>query len=512
MTDRTSRGRRENIVAALLGVAAFVLVLVITELPGPGLDPDALAYLGGAESVAAHGTYRMPSALWSSADSTEPLAHFPPGYSTVLAVPVRLGMAPPQAARLVQAIAAFVTVTTLALLVSATTSWMLAVFLALSLLVMTSMHEVHVSVLSEPLYLACLSLVLVAMVRAPTRPLYAGIPAAVGLMTRYAGLSLVGAVVVWSLVQAGSWSTRMKRAAIACLPALLLEIPWVIRTREAQGAEEIRTFAVYGNLGKTLAQGAATITAWLVPDAALDSITIPHRGAIAIAVVIVLAVLVSIGVLRARWATRSATPAGESTPRLLSAIALLVVCYLGLVGASRLLADPDIPLDERILAPVLLLLTTFVAVGLYYWWSGTRLIVARVVVGIALGVWWCGSFLATRDEVHYALAYGSDLAGMQWSESELLSWTHGEGRASTLWSNWPAAVYFHLHRPARELPKNKDMTPTTLAAFVDSVRKRDGRVLLFNTQDGEYPSNAVLRKLPGLRLLDSLRDGIVLSP
>ena len=39
----------------------------------------------------------------TSADSTAPLAHFPPGYSTILALPVRLGMQPPQAARLASA-------------------------------------------------------------------------------------------------------------------------------------------------------------------------------------------------------------------------------------------------------------------------------------------------------------------------------------------------------------------------------------------------------------------------
>ena len=78
--------------ATLLGAVAFALALIITDPVGPGLDPDALSYMGAAESVAAHGIYQIPAAKWSSADSTAPLAHFPPGYSTVLALPVRLGM------------------------------------------------------------------------------------------------------------------------------------------------------------------------------------------------------------------------------------------------------------------------------------------------------------------------------------------------------------------------------------------------------------------------------------
>ena len=144
--------------AALSGIVAFTLVLLITEVPGPGLDPDALSYMGAAESVALHREYRIPLAKWASADSTEPLAHFPPAYPTALALPVRLGMAPAQGARLVEATAAFVTVTALVLLVGAVATTVAGVLLAVALMGMTSMHEVHVSVLSEPLYLASLVL------------------------------------------------------------------------------------------------------------------------------------------------------------------------------------------------------------------------------------------------------------------------------------------------------------------------------------------------------------------
>ena len=63
----------------LLGIVAFALVLEITEPPSPGLDPDALAYLGSAESFARHGEFRAPTAHWSSRDSTSALSHFPTG-------------------------------------------------------------------------------------------------------------------------------------------------------------------------------------------------------------------------------------------------------------------------------------------------------------------------------------------------------------------------------------------------------------------------------------------------
>jgi hypothetical protein len=514
--------------AMLLGVVAFTFVLVITELPGPGLDPDALQYMGAAESVAAHGVYRVPKAPWDSPDSTEALAHFPPGYSTVLALPLRLGMEPAQGARLVQATAAFVTVTTLGLLVAAVASQIVAILLVLALFGMTSMHEVHASVLSEPVYLACMTLVLAAMVQTPDRPWRTGIPAAVGVMTRYAGASLVGAVTLWALMQQGTWVERVRRAAIALLPALVLQGAWVMRTRTVARAEDIRKFALYGNLKPTLVRGGKTLTAWLIPDPHFDRDLMPHRTSLAIAAGFSLAVLVGIGAWRVWRASRAAETridsfAGRSelerddarvlmTWRLFSATALLLVCYLGVVGVSRLLADPDIPFDERILSPALLLLMTLAAVGLSCWWRGTRLRSARAAVCVALLAWWCAAGLATRSAARFALTWGSDLAGQQWRESELLSWARTEGAGSPLYSNWPAVVYFHVHRPVHELPLMEDLEPSTLTEFADTVRARRARVLLFDVATGEVVPNDSLLKTRGLRVLERLNDGVVLGP
>jgi hypothetical protein len=500
--------------AALSGIVAFTLVLVITDPPGPGLDPDALSYMGAAESVALRGEYRIPIAKWASADSTEPLAHFPPAFPTVLALPLRLGMSPAQGARLVEATAACITVATLVLLVSAVASPIGGILLGVALMAMTSMHEVHVSVLSEPLYLACVVLVLAAMVMAPDRPLRAAIPAAVGAMTRYAGASLVGAVALWALLQPGAWRDRVRRAAIAILPGLLLQGVWVLRTRAEAGTSEIRKFALYGKLGPTLTQGGRTLAAWLVPDASAGQEPIPYRPGLALAAGLALAVLVGIGAWRAWASARAALTSDDPHPvlawRLFTAASLLLACYAGIVGASRVMADPDIPLDQRILAPALLLLMTMAAVGLTLWWRGTRLYVARVAVAVALTTWWYAAISATRSDAHFALSWGSDFAGEQWRESELLSWARTDGADKPLYTNWPAAVYFYLHRPSHELPQESDAQ--TMAAFADTVRAHDGRVLLFTVKADLLAPNDSVMKARGLRTLEELSDGVVLTP
>ncbi|MEO8621304.1 MAG: hypothetical protein ABI625_09585 [bacterium] len=498
--------------AALLGIVAFTLVLVITDPPGPGLDPDALSYMGAAESVALHGEYRIPLAKWASPDSTEPLAHFPPAYPTVLALPIRLGMTPAQGARFVNATAAFITITTLVLLVGAVASTSGGSLLAVALFAMTSMHEVHVSVLSEPLYLACLALVLAAMVLTPDRPLRAGIPAAVGVMTRYAGASLVGAVALWALLQPGTWLVRARRAAIALLPALLLQAAWVLRTRAEAGTSEIRKFALYGNLGPTFAQGGKTLIAWLIPYTADPRDALPYRATLALAAGCALALLVGIGAWRAWSSARAARESGDRQHllawRLFGAASLLMLSYAGVVGASRILADPEIPLDQRMLAPALVLVMTMAAVGLTLWWRSTRLQVARVAVAVALVVWWCAAALATRADSRYVMRWGSDFAGEQWRESELLAWARTAGADKPLYTNWPAAVYFYLHRPSHEIPKKSDAR--TMAAFADTLRAHGGRVLLFNVKAELLAPNDSLLNAPGLQTIQELRDGVVM--
>jgi hypothetical protein len=409
-------------------------------------------------------------------------------------------------------VAAAVTVTVLVLLVGSATTPLAGILAAVALFAMDAMFEVHVSVLSEPLFLACLALTLAAMVHAPTRPLRSGVPAALGALTRYAGLSLVGAVALWQLLQRAPRAARLRRAVVAVLPALLLQGMWVLRTRRMGGSTAIRRFAVYtGGLRATLAQGGATLAGWLVPDPDAPSEPMSHHDWLALAVGVVLLVLVIAGARRARQLARTTTAAAPSTFawRLIAASVVLTACYAGMLLASRLLADPAIPLDNRLLAPVLFLATTIVATTIALWWRASRSTLARVVVAGALLGWWSASAADTYDDAEYALEQGSDFAGEQWRRSDLLAWAATRGTTYPLYTNWSAAPYFHLHRPSRLLPLRNDAR--ALVAFPDTLRVRDGRALVFTVAGTEYATAQQLAALRGLRVVARLRDGVVLA-
>src|SRR5258708_33191848 len=108
-----------TLLAALLGAGAFWGVIELTEPPGPGLDPDALSYLGAGVSLAHGDGLRVPSAGWASADTTAPLVHFPLGFSVGIAAGIAAGLAPMNAARLVEAAAACGTIVALVLTAAA---------------------------------------------------------------------------------------------------------------------------------------------------------------------------------------------------------------------------------------------------------------------------------------------------------------------------------------------------------------------------------------------------------
>lgn len=507
------QGLRERVAVAfspaVLGILAFALVLIATDPPGPGLDPDALAYLGSAESVAASLDYRVPAAAWESADSTAPLAHFPPGYSTALALPVRLGMPAPQSARLVNALAAGVTTAAMVLLVGAATTPLAGILLALAFFAMPAMHSVHASVLSEPLFLACVALTLAAMTTAPERPWRAGLAAALGASTRYAGIALVGAAVLWPLLRPASITQRIRRALLALLPALVLQAAWVIRTRFVAGPSAIRHFAINGDMARPLRQGAKTLRDWLVPPPAWTSEPVSHRGGMALAAAALLVAML-VAVLVTPPPNEERRAAADRARTLLAACGLLMVCYVATIVASRLVADAGIPFDERILAPLLLLATTGAAVAIAAWWAGRRALPTRVLVAVALLAWWGAAASATGEQARYALDWGSDFAGSEWRTSALLGWARGEGARHPLYSNWPAAVWFHLHRPARALPLLGEAR--AVVAFTDTLRRRDGRVLAFAVAGPEYVTAATLVRSGELRIEATLDDGVVLAP
>jgi Dolichyl-phosphate-mannose-protein mannosyltransferase len=475
-----------------LGAVAFAGALGITTGAGPGLDPDSMSYMHAATTLAYDGVLRDVQRDWASADSTMPLAHWPPGYSVVIAGVERLGFGAKQGARVIGALAAFVTIAVVTWLVGDVAGVGAGIVAALLVMVTPAVVQVHESVLSEPLFIALLVLTLAAMMRAPESPLVSGTLAGIASIVRYAGISLVGGVVLWQLARAGTLRERIARAAAAALPAIVLQGVWVLRTVHRAGPSAIRQISLYGEITSTLREGWRTTSAWLVPGMGeVWGLFV----AVAVAVLI-LAALRESRPLRARQAPAMAA-------------VLLAACYLGLVLASRLLADPGIPLDDRLMAPLLVLLeVAMVLIVAPAWrtWPSS----AKVLVAVLVTLWWGAALRVSILSARYAVQTGNDFAEDCWRDSPLVAWVRANGGGHALYTNVPEALYFHAGRLSREFPEEHDAK--TYAAFADTLVRRRGLIVAFDETCGVVDkADSLLLRLPVHEVV-TMPTGRVLAP
>ena len=460
--------RSRILLSLLAGATAFWLALAVTEPLGPGLDPDAMAYTYAAGTLAHGGVLRDVRDDWVSADSTRPLTRWPPGFSAAIALPVAAGASPVQGARLVMAAAAFAALATLVWVVSGAAGFGAGVVLAVALLVTPAMAIVHESVLSEPLFLAALAVTLALMARARPAPLLEGMAAAAASLVRYAGLSAIGAVCAWELLREGAMRDRVRRSALAALPGILANAWWWGRAAHAGGRAAVRHFSLYGQIGPTLAEGGGTLIAWAGPG-------LWRPWDVIVPVAIALALMLWHG-NRPLASGAGRAPSAERR-RVLVASGLLILAYWALVLAARVLADPDIPLDERIMSPALLLLTVWVVtITASTWQEAPR--AWRAAAGIAGAAWCAGSLAVTRGTVRYALETGNDYADICWTGSPVTAWVRAHGDGHALVSNANVAIYFHTGRLARVMPD--EMRADSFKVFTDTLAARRAYVVLYD--------------------------------
>ena len=497
--------------AIIIGLAAFWGVIEMTEPPGPGLDPDALSYLGAGASLGHGQGLRVPSASWSSNDSTAPLVHFPPGFPAAIALGVAAGATPVNAGRFVEATAAAVTAVAVMLAANLAAGPVAAIAVIGIAGATPALLMVHSSLLSEPLFLALLALFTRQLSRErrsndTKRTLLLGALAAAATLVRYAGASLVVAVVfeAWWTVDGAwlaTWRVRARRAFIAAeLPVVALAV-WTLTRPHSEDAEKIRDVGIYtSGLGQTLLGGVRTAALWLAPG-------MVSNAGLAIAATLVFAALCALVWRTARAARHGLLPATER--RLHRAIAIVLASYVSVVGASRLVADPGIPLDDRILAPVFLLVALGTGVALAALWRelfrGRRDLII-LTAGVAAS-WMWGSAQVGAGWVADFRTDGGDLAAHEWAASPLVAWAAQAPAGTPLYSNWPAAIWFHTARPTHEIPA--DMDSSTALEFRAKIEREHGALLAFAARAGDYAPPDSLAAIAGLVAVERWPGGTI---
>lgn len=446
-------------------------VLVLARPPGPVLEPDSMSYLGAAESLGRTGVPRVPVASWSDTDSTTFLSHFPPAFPAAIAALGAFGLSPQAGARVVEALSAGSMVGLVVSLGGGLGGWAAGVLAGVLVMVTPAIVDDHLMVISEPLFLAFLLLALTLMVRPRHRPLVAGLAAAGAGMTRYVGISVAGACVLWALAEPGPRAQRIRRAVLASLPPAVATTAWTLRAGEA------RQYYWRPGILAVLKDGLAAAAAWLAP-----AVQAPAVGA---------ALAAAVFAAGATVLYRTARLGGRA--RFLGAVGLLGASYVVVVVLSRMFADEGIILDWRMLSPLFVLAEVALAVALADAWRAWRWRTRAIAVAI-FALWLTG---ATRVDFVEVRGLWSDSWGYEsaeWQQSDLARWLAAEGRRHQLFSNDPPAIYFLTHRPSRGLPISADAD--SLWRFARAL-ERAGGVLLGFAESFELtvPPDTLARRL-----------------
>jgi hypothetical protein len=411
-----------------------------------------------------------------------------------------------QGGRIVNIIAAAVTACAIFLLVGDATN-LFAGFLAVVVVFATpAVFDVHLSVLSEPLFIMTMILSLLVMTAMRDRWLLLSVLAASAVMVRYAGASVLVAVVTWTLLDTRfAWRRRVRRTiGLLVIPVLTLGV-WITRTAGAPDRHGTPHLSVYGHWGPTLQQAGETMMQWLVPG-------VPDgfgRGVLALLVCVAIVVLIT-ATARDTMGVRLRPQGFERVEGLLGAASLLLGWYVVVVIGSRLTVGGTIPFDGRILAPGIALVEIMAVVSATHWWHAYYRPV-RIVASVVGLIWLAASAFTTYEDAADAATEGSDFAATEWRESALLRWVRQDGQAHTLYSNWPPAIYFHTNRIARELPDSTEVK-SDLDDFAERLRITNGVIVGFNTKSPDVVSPDSLAQMLSLRAIIRTNDGVVWAP
>jgi hypothetical protein len=426
--------------------------VVFTTPWGTGTGWDQAMYIGAARNLLAGNGLTI---AWSL-DVGKPLSHYPPLFPAALAFFGLSGLDPWEAARDLNAALRGVDLLVVALLAAwAGGSRWSACIGAFLMFTSVQMEFLHGSAWSDPLFLVLVLASLALTVRYLAhgrKPVLIGAAAVVAcaMLTRYAGLTLVPAIVL-ALVWWRKARDLLGFVVVACLPLGV----WVVHN-SGTGGELVgdRGVAWHTPTTQRLGQALFTVTDWVLPTR-IGTRLVSADGQV-YASGAALFVLIGLGLgwcawrLRRRLASREVVSERETLQRMLL---IFAVTYVAGVLVSMALFDDLVQLDARILAPVYVCVVSLVSSvlpgALERVWRVARLRtpVALVVAGIAGGL--AVRFAALAVSVH---ALGVMYSNTDWLASATMSRLRALPVNATIFTNAPDAVYMLSGRTTYEIP------------------------------------------------------------
>ena len=457
----------------LLVVIGILLVLRATP-DGLGLSDDSIAYVAGARSMLAGQGYRE---AWLA--SNQPVTHFPPAFSSVLAFLGMFGIDPLRGARVVNALLFGLNAGLLGVLAWRMTPSLSAGLVIAALFILNSeILQVHAVAMSEPLFIffCLLSLWMFDLYfeRHNHWSWLALCGTFVGManLTRYAGIALVATFIVALLILRDGWRTRLTSVGIFMASVLPWIVGWAIRNRLVAENATNRVLAWHPVTADNLRLGIRTFADFLIPVESWRKEMIKQPGIIEGMILIVLGA-VMVWVVAKAWKYFS-EPQQESMEDRIDAgsreiipftTGLFLFSYLASILAAMTIFDAATKFKLRILSPAFVcLLILLVYLGI--WFRNRRRATVILVTFILL----CFAFYKQFITVNQWSKGGLGYASFQWYDSQAMAYLRELPEAVMIYTNEPGAVYLYTGRGSYVLPDRFDSaTAQVRAGFEEGV-------------------------------------------
>lgn len=452
----------------LLAVAGTFLVLRATP-EGLGLSDDSIAYIAGARSMLAGDGYR---AAWL--ESSRPVTHFPPGFSSVLAFFGLFGLDPLRGTRFVNALLFGINAGLLGILVWRMTPSLTAGLVAAGLFVANGdLLQVHTAAMSEPLFIFLSLLAFWAFdlyFELPPSSVGRGISgewwwlvacgafAGMAYLTRYAGLALVATFLVAIVILRSTWRKRLTSIGIFLAGFLPFALGWALRNRLIAESATNRAFAWHPITAENLRLGIFTFSSFLVPVEEWRRWLAGFGWVLPGLIVLVLGAVLVWTLLQAwryfskpRQASELKRGGKESREVISFTTGLYIFAYLASIVASMTMFDAATKFRLRILAPVFVgLLILLVAFGISMRKKYRPLVIIATILVFSL------SFYKQSVTFAHWSQGGIGYASFQWYDSQAMAYLRDLPDSVSIYTNEPAAVYLYTGRGARVLPSRYD--------------------------------------------------------
>jgi 4-amino-4-deoxy-L-arabinose transferase-like glycosyltransferase len=450
----------------LLAILGMFLILYATP-QGLGLSDDSIAYIAGARSMLSGEGYRE---AWLA--SNGPVTHFPPAFSSALALIGLSGLDPVRGARFLNALLFGANTFLLGLIGwRMTKSQIAGIILALLFVVNDSLFRVHAVAMSEPLYIFFSLAAFLAFnygvqeqapalsnsipLRAPelfdSRVLFiiTGILTSLAYLTRYAGLALFATLIFAIILIQKNWRNRFVDIGYFLIGFLPFVFTWSIRNKLVADNATNRKLVYHPLTVENIQTGIYNFSEFLVPVETWRRtlIKVPNLFSI---LLIVIAVTLLLWVLSKSWRSFF-QPSSEHTEILSFTNGLYIFAYLASIISSMMLFDASTKFRLRINSPIYIsLLILLVWFGFQLWQKRAAVVRGFVIVfgGFLLLISSSGT-IGVVTQLHKG---GQGYASFQWYDSEAMDFISELPQGTHIYTNQPGPVYLYTNRPSYVLP------------------------------------------------------------